>query len=67
MHALALHYFRYNSIRKHQPLKTSSAVATAIVNASLTVLDLVKIIEAEESKPNGRLTGCRPNPSGIQS
>jgi hypothetical protein len=56
VHALALHYFHYNFIRKHQTLKTTPAVAAGIPNAQLAVLDLVRMIEAEESKLGGRLT-----------
>ncbi len=60
VHALALHYFHYNFIRKHQTLKTTPAVAAGIANAPMTVLDLVKMIEAEEKKLKGRLTDYLP-------
>lgn len=59
-HALALHYFHYNFIRKHMTLKTTPAVAAGLVNTTLTVLDLVKMIEAEEAKLKGRLTSYLP-------
>jgi IS1 family transposase len=55
-YAVALHYFHYNFIRKHQTLKTTPAVAAGIVNKAFTVLDLVKLIEEEEKKIGGRLT-----------
>lgn len=60
VHALALHYFHYNFIRKHQTLKTTPAVAAGIANAPLSILDLVTMIEAEESKLKGRLTDYLP-------
>lgn len=55
-HAVALHVFNYNFIRKYQTLKTTPAVAAGIANAALTVLDLVKMIEAEVAKLGARLT-----------
>ena len=54
-HAVALHFFHYNFIRKHMTLKTTPAVAAGIANAPLTVLDLVKMVEAEEAKVGSRL------------
>ncbi len=60
-HAVALHYFHYNFCRKHHTLKTTPAVAAGIANAPLTVLDLVKMIEAEEAKLQGRLTSYLPS------
>jgi len=59
-HAIALHYFRYNFVRKHQTLKTTPAAASGIANAPLTVMDLVMMIEAEEAKMKGRLTHYLP-------
>lgn len=59
-HATALHFFFYNFCRKHHTLKTTPAVAAGIASAPLTVLDLVKMIEAEESKLGGRLTDYLP-------
>lgn len=59
-HALALHFFHYNFIRKHMTLKTTPAVAAGLANAPLTVLDLVAMIEAEEAKLGGRLTSYLP-------
>jgi len=37
-------------------------VAAGLANAALTVLDLVKMIEAEESKLGERLTSYLPSP-----
>ena len=59
-HAIAVHYFYYNFSRKHQTLKTTPAVAAGIANRALTVLDLVKMIEAEEAKLGERLTSYLP-------
>lgn len=60
VHAIALHYFHYNFIRKHMTLKTTPAVAAGIANAPMTILGLVGMIEAEESKLKGRLTDYLP-------
>jgi len=59
-HATALHFFYYNFIRKHHTIKTTPAVAAGLANAPLTILDLVKMIEAEEVKLGGRLTDYLP-------
>lgn len=59
-HAVALHYFHYNFIRKHQTLKTTPAVAAGVANAPMTILDLVKMIEAEEWKLGERISDYRP-------
>jgi len=59
-HAVALHYFHYNFIRKHHTLKTTPAVAAGIADRQLTVLDLVKMVEAEEAKLGERLTDYLP-------
>ena len=55
-HAVALHFFHYNFIRKHQTLKTTPAVAAGVASQPLTVLDLMKMVEDEEAKLGGRLT-----------
>jgi hypothetical protein len=61
VHATALHFFYYNYCRKHMTLKTTPAVAAGLANAPLTILDLVKMIEAEEAKLGGRLTDYLPS------
>lgn len=61
-HAVALHFFHYNWIRKHQTLKTTPAVAAGIANRPMTLLELVGMIEAEEKKLGGRLTDYLPSP-----
>ena len=63
-HAVALHYFHYNFVRKHMTLKTTPAVAAGIAASPLTMLDLVKMIEAEEAKAGGRLTDYLPSSAG---
>lgn len=66
-HAVALHYFWYNFGRKHLPLKTTPAVAAGIANRAMTMIDLVKMIEAEEARIGGRLTDCLPSPKKDRS
>jgi hypothetical protein len=61
-HAVALHFFHYNFIRKHQTLKTTPAVAAGIADKPLTVVDLIKMVEAEEKKLGERLTDYLPSP-----
>ncbi len=65
-HAVALHYFYYNFIRKHQTLKTTPAVAAGLANKALTVLDLVAMMEAEEKKLGERITSYLPASSKSQ-
>lgn len=43
-HAVALHYFHYKFIRKHQTLKTTPALAANLASRPLTMLDLVQMI-----------------------
>lgn len=59
-HAVALHYFHYNFVRKHATLKTTPAVAAGIATKPLTMLDLVAMIEREEALTGGRLTDYLP-------
>jgi len=61
-HAVALHYFHYNFIRKHQTLKTTPAVAAQIATRPYTLVDLVKMVETEEAKLGERLTNYLPSP-----
>ena len=55
-HAVALHYFNYNFVRKHMTLKTTPAVAAGLASKALTIIGLVKMIEEEEARIGGRLT-----------
>lgn len=59
-HAVALHYFAYNFIRKHQTIKTTPAVAAGVADRVWTVRDLVLAIEQEESKIGSRITDYLP-------
>ena len=59
-HAIALHYFYYNWIRKHETIKTTPAVASGLANKPLTLIDLVKMIEAEEKALGTRITDYLP-------
>lgn len=60
-HALALHYFNYNFIRRHQTLKTTPAIAAGLENSRWTMLDFVKMLEREEQKIGGRVTEYLPS------
>lgn len=52
-HAIALHYFHYNFIRRHSTIGTTPAVAAGISNREWTVMDLVGLLELEEQKAFG--------------
>lgn len=56
-HSIALHYFHYNFIRKHQTLKTTPAVAAGVADKPMTMLEFVKMMEAEEKIIGGRIAG----------
>src|SRR5438874_4066466 len=60
-HAVALHHFHYNFIRKHMTLKTTPAVMAGLANSPLTILDLVRMMEEEEARLGERLTGYLPS------
>ncbi|MCH8147906.1 MAG: IS1 family transposase [Planctomycetes bacterium] len=49
-HAVALHYFHYNFIRRHKTLKTTPAVAAGIADREWKLDDLVRLLEDEEHK-----------------
>lgn len=55
-HAVALHFFHYNFIRKHQSIKTTPAVMAGVANMPWTMVDFVKMLEREEKETGGRLT-----------
>jgi len=48
--AVALQYFVYNFIRQHRTLRMSPAMAAGVTNKLWEVSDLVKLLEAAESK-----------------
>ena len=55
-HAVALHYFHYNFIRKYLPLKTTPAVAASLAARPMTMLGRVEMVEREEQFTGGPLT-----------
>jgi hypothetical protein len=55
-HAIALHYFHYNFIRKHQTIKTTPAVMAGVADKVWTMADFVALLEREEALLGGRLT-----------
>ena len=59
-HAVALHYFYYNFIRKHQTLRTTPALASGVTDCEWTWVEFVKMMEAEEVTKGGRLTNYKP-------
>ena len=60
-----LNFVYYNFICKNMTLKTTPAVATVPANKPLTMLELVKMIEDEESQVGGRLTDYLPSPKNL--
>lgn len=61
-HALALNYFNYNFIRKHQTLKTAPAIAAGLEDRRWTMPDFVEMLEREEARCGGRITEYLPSP-----
>ncbi|MEK6798215.1 MAG: hypothetical protein AABZ12_04560, partial [Planctomycetota bacterium] len=49
-HAIALHYFHYNFIRRHKTLGTTPAVAAGIADREWTIDDLTAMLDTEERK-----------------
>lgn len=60
-HAIALHYFYYNFIRKHQTIKTTPAVMAGVANKAWTMVDFVKLMEREEELLGGRISDYKPS------
>ena len=54
--AVALHCLHYNSLRKHQTLKTTPAVAAGVTDHAWTMREFVELLEREERLTGGRLT-----------
>jgi len=65
-HAVALHYFHYNFIRKHMTIKTTPAVMAGIADKVWTMTDFVKMLEREEELLGGRLTDYKPAASKLR-
>jgi len=59
-YAIALHYFHYNFIRKHQTIKTTPAVMAGVADKVWTMVDFVKLMEREEELLGGRISDYRP-------
>lgn len=49
-HAISLHYFAYNFIKRHRTLGTTPAIAAGVTDREWTVADLVQMLEDEEQK-----------------
>ncbi len=62
VHSIALHYFYYNFVRKHQTLKTTPAVAAGVADHRWTMLEFVEMLEKEEKLRGGRITEYLPSP-----
>lgn len=60
-HAVALHHFHYNFIRRHMTLKTTPAVAANVTDKVWTMLDFVELMEQEESRLGKRITDYKPS------
>ncbi|MDB5318881.1 MAG: transposase [Phycisphaerales bacterium] len=58
--AIALHYFHYNFIRRHQTIKTTPAVMARITDKIWTMVDFVKLMEREEELLGGRISDYKP-------
>ncbi|MEM6855362.1 MAG: IS1 family transposase [Planctomycetota bacterium] len=59
-HHVALHYFHYNFVRKHQTIKTTPAMMAGIVDHRWTMVEFVEMLEREEKARGGRLTDYLP-------
>jgi IS1 family transposase len=59
-HAIALPYFHYNFIRRHQTLKTTPAVMAGVADHQWTMVEFVELMEREERLLGGRLTNYKP-------
>ena len=55
-HAIALHCFHYNFIRKHMTIKTAPAVMAGVADQQWTMVEFVQLLEREEALLGGRLT-----------
>lgn len=59
-HALAIQFFHYNFIRKHQTLKTTPAVMAGVADHEWTMLEFVEKLQSAEPAAGGRLTNYKP-------
>lgn len=59
-HAIALHHFHYNFIRKHMTIKTTPALMAGVADKVWTMVDFVRLMEREEKMLGGRLSDYKP-------
>ncbi|MDP9175469.1 MAG: IS1 family transposase [Planctomycetota bacterium] len=59
-HAIALHHFHYNFIRKHQTIKTTPAVMAGVASKAWTMVDFVELMEKEEELLGRRISDYKP-------
>lgn len=64
-YAIALHYFHYNFIRKHETIKTTPAVMAGLAEKPWTMFDFVKLLEREEELLGGRVSDYKPAASVV--
>ncbi len=60
-YAIALHYFHYNFIRKHQTIKTTPAVMAGVSDKVWTMVDFVKLMKKEEELLGSRISDYNPS------
>jgi IS1 family transposase len=60
-HAVALHFFHYNFIRRHQSIKTTPAQMAGVADKAWTMIDFVNAMVNEELLTGGRLTDYKPS------
>jgi hypothetical protein len=60
-HSVAIHFMHYNSVRIHQSLRVTPAMAAGVTNTLWSLIDMVRIIEDWEAsrteKQGDRLVG----------
>lgn len=61
-HAICLHFWHYNWVRRHKTLKTTPAVASGLAPRRMQMVELVEMIEAHEAETGGRVTDYLPSP-----
>jgi len=61
-HSVALHYFHYNFIRKHQTIKTTPALMAGVSDHQWTMEEFVAMLEREEAARGGRITNYLASP-----
>ena len=59
-HMLAIQFFHYNFIRRHQTLKTTPAVAANVTDKVWTMADFVNTMAMEELVTGERISDYKP-------